>query len=226
MIPQHAAWEDIWAPIGLSLRVSLFASILVFLVGTYFAWKLARARFPGKLLLETLFMLPLALPPTVIGFLLLVLFGRRGPVGQLLERIFDYSLLFTPQAAVIASVVVAFPLMYQSAKTGFAGVDPDLEAAARGLGATKRQIFFYVSLPLAWRSLLTGYLLGFARGLGEFGATLMIAGNIPKVTQTLPMAIYLAVDQGKMTLAWFWTGATIFIAFVMILLTNRLRRKL
>lgn len=226
MIPQQAAWEDIWAPIGLSLRVSLLASILVFLVGIYFAWKLARARFPGKLLIETLFMLPLALPPTVIGFLLLVLFGRRGPVGQLLERIFDYSLLFTPQAAVIASVVVAFPLMYQSAKTGFAGIDPDLEAAARGLGATKRQIFFYVSLPLAWRSLLTGYLLGFARGLGEFGATLMIAGNIPKVTQTLPMAIYLAVDQGKMTLAWLWTGATIFIAFVMILLTNRLRWKL
>lgn len=225
MIPELAAWEDIWRPIGLSLKVSLLASLLVFLIGVYFAWKLARARFPGKLLIETLFMLPLALPPTVIGFLLLVIFGRRGPMGQLLERVFNYSLLFTPQATILASVVVAFPLMYQSAKTGFAEIDPDLEAAARGLGATKRQIFFYVGLPLAWRSLLTGYLLGFARGLGEFGATLMIAGNIPQVTQTLPMAIYLAVDQGKTALAWYWTGATIAIAFVMILLTNRLRWK-
>lgn len=225
MIPDNAAWGDVWAPIGLSLKVSLLASVLVFLIGMYFAWKLRRARFPGKLLVETLFMLPLALPPTVVGFLLLVLLGRRGPVGKALERMFDYSLLFTPEAAVIASVVVAFPLMYQSAKTGFAEIDPDLEAAARAIGANNRQVFFYVSLPLAWRSLLSGYILGFARGLGEFGATLMVAGNIPKITQTLPMAIYLAVDQGKMALAWYWTGATVFIAFAMILVTNRLRWK-
>jgi len=225
MIPEQSSWGDIWAPIGLSLKVSLFASVIVFLAGVLLARALHRSRFRGKILIETVFMLPLALPPTVVGFLLLVLMGRRGPLGKLLERLFDYSLLFTPKAAVIASVVVAFPLVYQSAKTGFAEVDPALEDAARQIGANERQVFFHVSVPLAWRALLSGYILGFARGLGEFGATLMVAGNIPGVTQTLPMAIYLAVDQGKVTLAWYWTGATVFIAFAMMFLTNRLKWK-
>ncbi|MEO3947378.1 molybdate ABC transporter permease subunit [Gorillibacterium sp. CAU 1737] len=224
MIPDTVRWGDLWAPIGLSLRISLLASLLVFVIGVSLAWLLRRRRFPGKLALETLFMLPLALPPTVVGFLLLVLLGRRGPVGRFLERVFDYSLLFTPGAAVIASVIVAFPLVYQSAKTGFEEIDPDLEAAARSIGASNWQLFTRVSLPLAWKPLVTGYILGFARGLGEFGATLMVAGNIPKVTQTLPMAIYLAVDQGKTALAWYWTTATILIAFGMIFITTKLRK--
>ncbi|WP_438433335.1 molybdate ABC transporter permease subunit [Gorillibacterium sp. sgz500922] len=225
MIPDKANWGELWAPIGLSLKISLAASVAVFLLGLWLAWRMRHARFPGKSVVETVFMLPLALPPTVIGFLLLVAMGRRGPAGKLAEHLFHHTLLFTPFSAVVASVVVAFPLVYQSAKTGFEQIDRHLEAAARVNGANERQVFLYVSLPLAWRSLLSGYILGFARSLGEFGATMMVAGNIPKVTQTLPMAIYLAVDQSKTALAWYWTIATLFIAFAMMFLTNRLRGK-
>ncbi|NIK71840.1 molybdate transport system permease protein [Paenibacillus sp. BK720] len=166
-------------------------------------------------------MLPLVLPPTVVGFLLLVLLGRRSWLGRAIEWLFSAPVIFTWWAAVIAAVVVSFPLVYQTMKVGFQSVDKRLEEAGRSIGANERQVFWHITLPLAFRSLISAYILGFARGLGEFGATLMIAGNIPGKTQTLPTAIYVAVDSGHTTLAWAWTGSIIVISFILLFLSRR-----
>ncbi|NHN31038.1 molybdate ABC transporter permease subunit [Paenibacillus agricola] len=214
-------WQEFWAPIRLSLQIALVSSIVVALFGLAIAWWMSRQSFKGKLLLETVFMLPLVLPPTVIGFLLLVALGRKSAVGRFFEWLFNAPIIFSWWAAVIASVVVAFPLIYQTMKVGFAMVDRSLEEASRSMGASEWQVFIYITLPLAQRSLITAYILGFARGLGEFGATLMIAGNIPGKTQTIPTAIYVAVDAGNTTLAWAWTGAIILISFLLLLVTGR-----
>jgi molybdate transport system permease protein len=211
------------APILLSLKVAVISSLIVFLIGLLVAWVMTKRKFRFKTLLETTFLLPLVLPPTVVGFILLVFLGRQSWIGRLAERVFDTSIIFTWWAAVLASVVVAFPLVYQALKTGFSSVERELEDSARSLGASELQVFAYITLPLAWRSLIAAFVLGFARGLGEFGATLMVAGNIPDKTQTIPTAIYFAVDAGKLTLAWYWTAATIIISFGLLLLTNKLK---
>jgi molybdate transport system permease protein len=205
----------------LSLQVSLTASLLVFILGIAAVWSISRrSAFRGRTLLETVFMLPLVLPPTVVGFILLVMAGRKSAVGRGVEWLFGQPLVFTWWAAVAAAVTVAFPLVYQTMKVGFASIDRDLHDSARSMGADEWQLLRWITLPLAWRSLLTAYVLGFARGLGEFGATLMVAGNIPGKTQTLPTAIYVAVDSGNMTLAWWWTGAMILISFLLLLIVN------
>lgn len=214
-------WNDFWIPIKLSLQVSVLSSLIVILLGVAAAWWLSRKSFKGKTLLETAFMLPLVLPPTVVGFILLVMLGRKSWFGQWIEWLFDAPIIFTWWAAVIASVVVAFPIVYQTMKVGFSSVERDLEEAARSTGANEWQVFRYITLPLTYRSLVSAYILGFARGLGEFGATLMIAGNIPGKTQTIPTAIFVAVDAGNMTMAWAWTGAMIIISFLMLLLTRQ-----
>lgn len=214
-------WQQFWLPIRLSLQVALLSSVIAIAIGIAAAWWMSKRSFKGKVWLETLFMLPLVLPPTVVGFLLLVLLGRNSGVGQFVEWLFSAPILFSWWSAVIAAVVVSFPLVYQSMKTGFSTIDRDLLAAGRSIGANERQLFWYVVLPLTWRSLITAYILGFARSLGEFGATLMVAGNIPGKTQTLPTAIYVAVDSGNTTMAWAWTLTIILISFVMLLLTGR-----
>ncbi len=213
-------WNAFWSPIRISLQVTLVASMLVTILGLAAAWRMSRRPFRGKSLLETAIMLPLVLPPTVVGFLLLILLGRKSGLGRAIEWLFDAPVVFSWWAAVIASVVVSFPLVYQTMKVGFASVDRDLEDAARSFGASEWQVFRLITLPLTFRSLLSAYLLGFARSLGEFGATLMIAGNIPGKTQTIPTAIYVAVDAGNMTMAWAWAGAMIFISFLMLLLVG------
>jgi len=213
--------DDFWPPIRLSLQVSLLASVLVLLLGIFVARWMHRSSFRGKALLETAFLLPLVLPPTVIGFLLLVLLGRRSWAGRFIEWLSGAPIVFTWWAAVVAAVVVAFPLVYQTMKVGFASVDRTLEEAGRSIGANEWQVFRYITLPLTYRSLLSAYILGFARSLGEFGATLMIAGNIPGRTQTVPTAIYVAVDSGNGAMAWAWTGAIVLVSFVMLLLTGR-----
>lgn len=215
---------DYWAPIKLSLQVSLLAGVIVLIVGMIAARWMSRATFKGKALVETAFMLPLVLPPTVVGFILLVALGRRSWAGQLIEWAFRSPIVFTWWAAAIAAVVVAFPLVYQSLRTGFDSVDRSLEEAGRSIGANEWQVFRYITLPLSYRSLVTAFILGFARGLGEFGATLMIAGNIPGRTQTLPTAIYVAVDAGHTKLAWAWTGTILIISFLMLLATGRGRK--
>ncbi|SDJ25385.1 molybdate transport system permease protein [Paenibacillus naphthalenovorans] len=219
------SWNEYWSPIGLSLQVAMLSSIVVAVLGVGAAWWMSRRSFKGKTLLETAFMLPLVLPPTVVGFLLLVMLGRKSWIGRFFEWLFDAPVVFSWWAAVVASIVVAFPLVYQTMKTGYASVDRDLEDAGRSIGASEWQVFRYITLPLTFRSLVTAYILGFARGLGEFGATLMIAGNIPGKTQTIPTAIYVAVDAGNTAMAWAWTGAIILISFIMLLFTGRISKK-
>jgi len=214
-------WYDFWPPVRISLQVAALSSVIVLILGTAAAWWMARKRFKGKIVLETALMLPLVLPPTVVGFLLLVMLGRKSWIGQAVEWLFDAPVIFSWWAAVIAAVVVSFPLVYQTMKNGFAAVDPELENAGRASGANEWQVFRYITLPLAVHSVGTAFILGFARGLGEFGATLMIAGNIPGKTQTIPTAIYVAVDAGNTPMAWAWTAAIVAISFLMLLLTGR-----
>ncbi len=216
-------WQAFWPPIALSLRVALLSSVAAMALGVGAARWMSRRSFKGKTLLETAFMLPLVLPPTVVGFLLLVGLGRRSWIGRLAEWLFAAPIVFSWWAAVIASVVVAFPLVYQTMKTGFLSVDKSLEEAARSSGANERQVFAYITLPLAYRSFVTACVLGFARSFGEFGATLMIAGNIPGRTQTTPTAIYIAVDSGNAALAWAWTLSMIAVSFLLLYLARERR---
>jgi molybdate transport system permease protein len=187
-----------WLPAAkLSLSIALAATALVALLGVPLAFFLARRRFPGRSLLEALLLLPLVLPPTVVGYVLVLLIGRHGPVGRLVEAAGGSGLLFTPAAAVLAAAVVALPLLFLPAKGAFASVDPELYDLARLLGATPWQTFWHVSLPLARRSIGSGLLLAFARALGEFGATVMVLGDIES-RRTLPISIYSEYVAGDM----------------------------
>ncbi|WP_042351508.1 molybdate ABC transporter permease subunit [Bacillus massiliigorillae] len=208
--------EEFFAPIKLSLEISIVSGIIVVILGTLAGHFLAVRKFKGKAIVETLLMLPLVLPPSVVGFILIVVFGKQSFLGKAIEWIFHQPIIFTWWAAVIAAIIVAFPLMYQSAKTGFQGVDHEIEDAARVDGAGKWRVLFFISIPLASKSLMTGAVLSFARALGEFGATLMFAGNIPGVTQTVPTAIYVAIDSNNMTMAWLWVISIIVISFIML----------
>jgi len=191
------------SPLWISLKVSALATVFTFFIGVVAAYWMLGYRGKGKSLLEGLFISPLILPPTVVGFLLLLFFGKNGPVGQLLGSL-DFSVVFTWYGAVIAAMVVSFPLMYRTALGAFEQVDRNLLAVARTLGASEWSVFRRIMLPLALPGVLAGAVLAFARALGEFGATLMLAGNIPGQTQTIPMAIYFAVEAGAMNEAWFW----------------------
>ncbi len=193
--------DTTWFPVLLSLRVASLATLGALAVGVPLAAVLARRRGWGADLLSATVTLPLVLPPTVLGYYLLVVIGRRSVVGAFLEERFGVVLVFTWQAAVLAAMVVALPLVVRSALAAFESIDPRLEAAARTLGRSELAIFFTVSLPLAWRGLVAGTVLAFARAMGEFGATLMVAGNIPGKTQTLSIAIYDAVQAGRADLA-------------------------
>ena len=208
---------DFWSPVKLSIEVAAVSGVWVFILGLFFSKLMANTKFKGKAVVETVFLLPLVLPPSVVGFLLIVLFGRNSVVGQVIEWIFTQPVMFTWWAAVIASTVVAFPLMYQSAKTGFESIDEDIEHAARVDGANEFQLFLTISIPLAIKSIISGAILSFARALGEFGATLMFAGNIPGKTQTISTAIYVAMDAGNMNLAWLWVLCLIGISFFMLI---------
>ncbi len=216
-------WYEFISPIWLSLKIGFVASVLVFLIGGFAAWFMAKKRFRGKIVIETIFILPLVLSPTVIGFVLLVLLGRESWIGRAIEWLFNQPIVFTWWAAVIAAIVVAFPLVYQTMKVGFTSVDKELEDVGRSMGASEWQLLTFVTIPLCIRSIVTAYILGFARALGEFGATLMIAGNIPGRTQTVPTAIYIAVDSGNIVLATYWTITIIAVSFFLLLFTHRSR---
>lgn len=207
-------------PLWLSLKTAGLSTIVVFLTGVFFAYLVARKDFFGKSIVEAIFMLPLVLPPTVVGFALLYLFGKNGMLGKFLSEFFGLQIVFTWYGALVAAIVVSFPLMYQSASAAFKQYDRNLENAALTMGKSRWNIFWSISFPLAWPGLLAGLVLSFARGLGEFGATLMLAGYIPNVTDTIPLAIYFAVESGQMDVAKFWVVIIIALGFLSILWLN------
>ncbi|MDB5818586.1 MAG: transporter permease [Rhizobacter sp.] len=186
-----------WTALGLSLKVALWATGINLVLGVAAGFALARTRFFGKEVVDAVLTLPMVMPPTVLGYYLLVVIGKRGWLGAWLQDMFGINLIFTWQGAVIASTIVAFPLVAKAARAAFEGVQPQYEQAARVLGLGEWAVFFRVTLPLAWRGVLAGTLLAFARALGEFGATLMVAGSIPGKTQTLSIAVYEAVQAGQ-----------------------------
>ena len=207
------------SPLWISLKVASLATVIAFFVGVAVAYWMLGYRGPGKSLIEGFLVAPLVLPPTVVGFLLLLVFGRNGPLGALLQAL-GMRIIFTWYGAVIAATVVAFPLMYRTALGAFEQIDPALMQVARTLGAREGRIFWRILLPLAGPGLLAGLTLSFARALGEFGATLMVAGNIPGRTQTMPMAIYFAVEAGAMAEAWGWVAIILTVSLSGILMAN------
>nr|WP_316644679.1 molybdate ABC transporter permease subunit [uncultured Roseateles sp.] len=211
-----------WFPLLLSIKVAGVATLLALLLGMALGWLFAKQRFPGRRVLEAMLMLPLVLPPTVIGYGILVATGRRSALGGWLREHFDYTLIFSWHGAVVASALVALPLVMMSAKAAFAGVDPAMEAAARTLRQSPWGVFVRVTLPLAWPGILAGTLLAFARAMGEFGASLMVAGSIPKQTQTLSMAIYDAVQAGHNDTAQVLVLVTSVLSVTVLVAANRL----
>ncbi|RSL33365.1 molybdate ABC transporter permease subunit [Salibacterium salarium] len=210
-----------WNPIVLSLQTALTALLIVLILGMTAAKFMVRNTFPGKTLLETIFLLPTVLPPTVTGFLLIILFGSQGFIGTFIQSIFQKNIMFTWTAAVVTATVVAFPFMYQSVKTGLKQVDENVEHAARTDGANEWQVFFFISLPLCFRSIVSGTILSFTRALGEFGATFMFAGNLPGITQTVPIAIFTSMEAGNMDLAWAWVASIVTISFIMLFILRK-----
>ena len=187
---------SVWITLALTLKVAAWATAINLVLGVSAGWLLARRHFPGREFINAVLTLPLVLPPTVMGYYVLVVIGKRGWLGQWLNETFGITLIFTWQGAVIAATVVAFPLLLSSARAAFEAVDPQLEKAARVLGLNEWAVLFRVTMPMAWPGIMAGALLVFARSLGEFGATLMVAGSIPGRTQTLSVAVYEAVQAG------------------------------
>jgi molybdate transport system permease protein len=211
-----------WFPLWLSLRVATISTAVALVVGLWLAWLLANRQFRGKEILDAAITLPLVLPPTVLGYYLLVLLGRASPVGKLYEWIFGGPLVFSWQAAVVAALFHSTPLLVKSARAAFESVDRSYERAARNLGASELRLFWRVTLPLARRSILAAGALAFARSLGDFGVTLMIAGNIPGRTQTVAIAIYDAVEAGNGATARVLVVIVSVIALVILSIANRL----
>lgn len=203
------------SPVWLSIQTSITATVITLLLGTATAVWRANRRGAGPALLDGIFLLPLVLPPTVVGFILLLIFGRNGPLGRLLLH-FGTTVVFSWPATVIAAAVVSFPLMYLSVRAALEQIDRNLLQAARTLGASEWRVFRRVALPLAWPGILAGTILAFARALGEFGATLMLAGSIPGRTETIPIAIYFAVEANEIHQAVLWSLIDIAISLVMI----------
>ena len=204
-----------WSPLWISLATSVTATICTFVLGLSAAVWRERRSGPVTALVDGIFLLPLVLPPTVVGFLLLLLFGRNGPLGELLRRA-GMTLIFSWPATAVAATVVAFPLMYLTARAALEQVDSSFLQAARTLGAPEWRVFREIALPLAWPGILAGTILSFARALGEFGATLMVAGNIPGKTETIPIAIYFAVEGGEISRALMWCGVDVGISLALL----------
>jgi molybdate transport system permease protein len=213
-----------WMPLWLTLKVASLATLLAFASGVSIAWFVARRKIWGKEVIDAILTLPLVLPPTVLGYYLIVLVGRKGIVGQWLDAHFDFSLMFTWQGAVIAAAVVSFPLVFKSARAAYEGVESNLENAGRTLGLSELAVFLRITIPLAWRGILAGTLLGFARAMGEFGATLMVAGNLPGRTQTLSLAIYDAVQSGNDELANLYVLVTSVVCIAILVASSHMLR--
>lgn len=213
-----------WFPLLLSLRVAALATLLAAVLGIAGAYLLAKGRFPGRGLLEAVASLPIVLPPTVLGYYLLVTLGARSPVGRAWEDVFGRPLVFSVAGAVVAATVSALPFCLRTARAAIEQVDPRVEAAARTLGLPEWRVALQVTLPLARRGVIAGVALGFARALGDFGATVMVAGNIPGRTQTMPIAVYDAVQTGDDARAGTLALILAAVAVAVLLMVNRLSR--
>lgn len=208
-----------YSPLLISLKAAVFATIITFFIGIYMAFLTTKLnRFKG--LVDGFFTLPLILPPTVVGFFLLIIFGKNGFLGKLLAKS-GTSVVFTGTATIIASSVVAFPLMYRTARAAFEQIDPNMIYVARTLGLSEHKIFVKIMLPNSFSSIMAGTILTFARALGEFGATIMLAGNIPGKTQTMAVAVYSAVQAGNRELAYKWVIIMASMSFATMLLLNK-----
>lgn len=208
-----------FSPLWISLKTAFFATIITSIIGIFISYKMANYKGRGRGLIDGVFTLPLILPPTVIGFFLLLICGKNGFVGKIFMS-FNKNIIFSWSATVIAATVVAFPMMYRTCRSAFEQIDKNMISAARTLGLSETKIFFKIAIPLAWPGIIGGLVLSFARALGEFGATLMIAGNIPGKTQTMPVAIFFAVEGGDMNKAMLWVLIIVAISFIMIFLLN------
>lgn len=212
-----------FSPLYISLKTALLATCLTFFAGLYAARLVLKLRH-GQGIIDGIFTLPLVLPPTVVGFFLLLFFGRHSFVGQFLQE-FNVNVIFSWTATVIAATVVAFPLMYRTARGAFEQVDADYIQAARTLGMSERRIFWRILLPLSWPGIAAGVILSFARALGEFGATIMLAGNIPGKTQTMSTAIYSAVQANDQPTAFVWAAVIVALSLVIMVLMNHWSRR-
>lgn len=215
------AWQITWFTVG----VAALSTLAILPAGIALAWLLARREWPGKALVETLVALPLVIPPVATGLLLLQVFGRRGFVGGWLERALGWEIVFTWRGVVVATAVMSFPLLVRTARLAFEGVNPRLEQVARTLGAAPARVFLTITLPLAARGLIAGAVLAFARGLGEFGATIMVAGYIPGKTATLALSIYHLVQLGQNSEALTLLAISVGIAFGAVLFSEFLLRR-
>lgn len=214
--------ESVWVALMLSLKIAFWATMINVFFGVSLGYLLARKKLWAKELIDTILTLPMVMPPTVLGYYLLVLIGKNGAIGRWLEQTFDINLIFTWQGAVIAAALVSFPLVFKPARAAFETLDMQLEQAAKVLGISNLGIFFRITLPLAWRGIMAGVLLAFARSLGEFGATLMVAGSIPGQTQTLSIAVYEAVQSGDDHLANSLVFIISVVCIVLLLLISKL----
>lgn len=208
-----------YAPLWISIRTSLTATFVTFFLGIAAGWFVAKYKGRMKGFIDGIFTLPMVLPPTVVGFFLLVFFGKNGPAGKLLFSL-GYPVIFSWWATVIAATVVSFPLMYKTARGAFEQIDGNVVDAARTLGVSEWKIFWRVTVPLAWPGIAAGTVLAFARALGEFGATMMVAGNIPGRTQTIPVAIFFAAESGEMDRAAVWVMLIFIVSLLVMVLMN------
>ena len=208
-----------FSPLWISLKTAFLATIITSIIGIFISYKMANYKGRGRGFIDGIFTLPLILPPTVIGFFLLLICGKNGVVGKIFMS-FNKNIIFSWSATVIAATVVAFPMMYRTCRSAFEQIDKNMISAAGTLGLSETKIFFKIAIPLAWPGIIGGLVLSFARALGEFGATLMIAGNIPGRTQTMPVAIFFAVESGDMNKAMLWVLIIVAISFIMIFLLN------
>lgn len=214
-----------WEILALTLRTAALATLLIVPPGLAVAWLLARYRWRGKSLVETLVALPLVMPPVATGLILLQLLGRRGPIGGWLHRVFDVDVVFTWRAVVAAMMVMSFPLLVRAARVAFEEVNPRFEQIARTLGASDARAFATITLPLAARGIVSGMLLAFARAIGEFGATILVAGNIPGRTTTLSVAIYNFVQLGRDADAFRLLAFSVVLAFAAVWIAEAFLRR-
>ena len=209
------------AALSLSIKVALLSLVITFPLGLLVGWLLAKRAFPGKALLNTLVMCPLVLPPIVSGYLLLILLGRQGIIGGFIHQVFGIEIVFSEVAVVIAVSIISFPLLVRGIMTGMESVPVELENAARTLGASPIKVFWTITVPMAYRGIIGGTILGFSKSLGEFGATIMVAGNIPGKTQTMALAIFSAVHLGEDVSVYRLVFISTVVAFVALWLTER-----